>query len=264
MNYSKHYKLLINRAKNRIKLAGYIENHHIVPKCLGGTDDAENICELTAEEHYVAHQLLAKMNPHNVGLWSACKLMSNRCDATNNKVYGWIRKQSNILVGKSISKSYADKKDKIALLAGFKNYDDMSKIIWHLFINEKLHYNTIAEKFDVKAYFVSKSLQQYSDNNNLSAIFKQGQYDLKCRSQKIGRSKFTKEQELNRLKSMKNIDYTARTLKTGSRIGQLNPTFGKTWLHIKMICPHCNKEVSGKRWHFDNCRSKNENQINKI
>jgi len=261
MNYLKHYELLINRAKNRIKLYGYIEKHHIVPRCAGGTDDAENICELTAEEHYVAHQLLAKMNPDNVGLWSACKLMSKRCEVTNNKVYGWIRKKSNILVGKSISKSYVDKKDKIALLAGFKNYDDISKTIWHLFINEKLHYNTIAEKFDIKRYFVTKSLQQYSDNNNLSDIFKQGQYDLKCRSQKIGRSKFTKEQETCRINSVKSMDYASRTLKTGSRIGELNPVFGKTWVHKILLCPHCNKEVGGKRWHFDNCRSKNENKI---
>lgn len=261
MNYLKHYELLINRAKNRIKLSGYIENHHIIPKCLGGTDDAENICELSAEEHYVAHQLLAKMNPHNVGLWSACKLMSNRCEVTNNKVYGWIRKRANRLVGAQISKSYLDKKDKIAVSVGFESYINMVENIWELFVNEKMHYNIIAEKFNVNTYFVSRALQIYSENNNLKHILKQAKYELKCRSQKEGRSKFTKEQELNRLNSLKNVDYEARTLKQGSRIGELNPVFGKTWVHKILLCPHCNKEVGGKRWHFDNCRSKNENKI---
>lgn len=32
--------------------------HHIIPKHMGGTDDPENIIELTIEEHAKAHQLL--------------------------------------------------------------------------------------------------------------------------------------------------------------------------------------------------------------
>jgi len=61
MNYKKHYNILMDRAKNR-ELKGYTEKHHIVPKCVGGNDDASNIVVLTPEEHYVAHQLLLKWN----------------------------------------------------------------------------------------------------------------------------------------------------------------------------------------------------------
>ena len=32
--------------------------HHILPKYLGGTDDPENLIELTVEEHAEAHRLL--------------------------------------------------------------------------------------------------------------------------------------------------------------------------------------------------------------
>ena len=64
MNYEKHYNLLIERAKTRV-IKGYTEKHHIIPKCMGGTDDASNISILTPEEHYIAHLLLVKMYPSN-------------------------------------------------------------------------------------------------------------------------------------------------------------------------------------------------------
>lgn len=38
----------------------YHERHHIMPKCMGGTNDEENLIDLYAREHYIAHELLAK------------------------------------------------------------------------------------------------------------------------------------------------------------------------------------------------------------
>ena len=35
--------------------------HHIIPKSLGGSDDACNLVSLTAREHFVCHLLLTKM-----------------------------------------------------------------------------------------------------------------------------------------------------------------------------------------------------------
>ena len=64
MNYKKIYDSLIERGKNR-NLNEYGEKHHIVPKCLGGSNKKENLVKLTPEEHYVAHQLLVKIYPNN-------------------------------------------------------------------------------------------------------------------------------------------------------------------------------------------------------
>jgi hypothetical protein len=89
MNYTNHYNLLIERAKTRV-LDGYSEQHHIVPRCMGGSEDKSNLVRLTAEEHFVAHQLLAKMYPHNVGLIFAVLAMGARI---NNKRYGWVRRR---------------------------------------------------------------------------------------------------------------------------------------------------------------------------
>lgn len=55
MNYTKIYNDLINRAKTRKNLLGYTEVHHILPKCLGGSENKKNLAILTAREHYIAH-----------------------------------------------------------------------------------------------------------------------------------------------------------------------------------------------------------------
>ena len=60
--YTKHYNLLIEKAKNRtLPKETYIERHHVIPRSLGGTNDKDNLVRLTAREHYIAHLLLWKM-----------------------------------------------------------------------------------------------------------------------------------------------------------------------------------------------------------
>ena len=96
MDYQRHYDILVNRARNR-KLTSYFEKHHVIPRCLGGGDEAENIVKLTAEEHYVAHQLLVKIHPGNRKLVFAAWMMCNG-KKRNNKRYAWLkRKQVQIL-----------------------------------------------------------------------------------------------------------------------------------------------------------------------
>ena len=58
MQYKKQYDILIERARVRGSPVGYREQHHIVPRCIGGGDEKENLVYLTAKEHYVAHHLL--------------------------------------------------------------------------------------------------------------------------------------------------------------------------------------------------------------
>lgn len=60
--YAKWYELLIENSKKRIFNENeYFENHHIIPKSFGGTNDHLNLVKLSAREHYIAHALLWKM-----------------------------------------------------------------------------------------------------------------------------------------------------------------------------------------------------------
>lgn len=56
----------------------YHERHHIMPKCMDGTNDKDNLIDLFAREHFEAHRLLALENPENDGLvyawWCMCSL----------------------------------------------------------------------------------------------------------------------------------------------------------------------------------------------
>jgi len=94
MDYIKHYNLLIERAKTR-QLTEYSEKHHIIPRCMNGTNDSSNIVNLTPEEHFVAHQLLIKIYPTEINLIYAATMMGVKStnQERNNKVYGWLRRK---------------------------------------------------------------------------------------------------------------------------------------------------------------------------
>lgn len=75
MDYHLPYFRLIERAKTRQTPEEYTERHHVIPKCVGGTDDASNIVVLTAREHIHAHLLLVKMYPRSRKLKMALSAM---------------------------------------------------------------------------------------------------------------------------------------------------------------------------------------------
>ena len=54
----------------------YHERHHIIPKCCGGTNDKDNLIDLYAKEHFIAHKLLAEENHDNKKLVYAWWCMS--------------------------------------------------------------------------------------------------------------------------------------------------------------------------------------------
>jgi len=93
-HWASHYIKLVTRAKNRI-ISEYTEKHHIIPKCLGGSNKKENLVKLTAEEHFMAHKLLICIYPENLALIRAAALMGSvhvRLKRSNNKMFGWLRR----------------------------------------------------------------------------------------------------------------------------------------------------------------------------
>jgi hypothetical protein len=75
MDYQKIYNQIIERAQIR-QLEGYKEKHHIIPKCLGGSNEKSNLVELTAREHFLCHLLLCEIYPNNEKLLYALWLMA--------------------------------------------------------------------------------------------------------------------------------------------------------------------------------------------
>jgi NUMOD3 motif len=117
MNYTLHYTKLIERAKSEDRRRYttkntkyvYYEKHHIIPKCMGGSNAEENLILLTPEEHYLAHLLLIKMHKDHAGLtFAAIKLTRSTKNGKrmNNKLYSWLRKQH----AENTAKLHKDKK----------------------------------------------------------------------------------------------------------------------------------------------------------
>jgi hypothetical protein len=82
MNYQRIHDAIIDRARNR-KLQGYREQHHVIPRCLAGTDDKSNLVELTAREHFIVHKLLCELYPNEHKLVYAYWMMSR--NVSNSK-----------------------------------------------------------------------------------------------------------------------------------------------------------------------------------
>jgi len=101
MNYNKIYTSIVSSAKlqdrRKFKKTNpeyvYYEKHHILPKCLGGNNDKENLVILTPKEHLICHLLLVKIYPSNVSLIRAAILLgSDRYgNRINAKQYEWLR-----------------------------------------------------------------------------------------------------------------------------------------------------------------------------
>lgn len=72
MNYEKIYNRLCSRVCDDI----YTEVHHIIPRCLGGSDMKDNLIRLSTKAHYLAHRLLCKIYPDDIKLKFALNMMS--------------------------------------------------------------------------------------------------------------------------------------------------------------------------------------------
>jgi hypothetical protein len=90
MNYQRIYNNIINRAKseNRQKGCGvYFERHHIIPKCIDGTNHTTNLILLTGREHFIAHKLLCEVYPYNTKLHYALWRMMNPQTKNHKRSY---------------------------------------------------------------------------------------------------------------------------------------------------------------------------------
>ena len=98
MNYKQIYNQLISKRQQETPPKNcYTETHHILPRCLGGTNETTNLVKLTAREHYIAHLLLAKIY-NTYGMYAAVIYMQtgrfkNRKFKFNSRLYQKIREE---------------------------------------------------------------------------------------------------------------------------------------------------------------------------
>lgn len=93
--YTKWYYELIETRRHNVK-TNYTECHHIVPRSLGGSDNADNLVHLTYREHFIAHLLLSKMftGVSKIKMsFAARQMLGTYCP--NSKIYEIVKRNAN-------------------------------------------------------------------------------------------------------------------------------------------------------------------------
>lgn len=244
--YTVWYYSIIERARDRV-LTEYKENHHIVPRSLGGGDNKENIVSLTAKEHYVVHLLLPYMidDPqHKRKMWAALRCMTALQYKTHKRYAGASRfyklakentdfgignrgrvqsleertKRANSLKGRSLS-------DETKKKIGEANSKNTGRTPW----NKGKKMGPMSEEAKLKK---SLALKGKPKSESVKQNMKTAQ---------ALRSKDSYVQP--------GYSHTAETREKIKRAANNRQ---------RLTCPHCGLEgaASGlKRYHFDNCKA---------
>jgi hypothetical protein len=236
MDYKKHYNLLMDRSRGR-KLEGYVEKHHIVPKCLNGSDDESNLAILTPEEHFLAHQLLVKMYPKCQPLINAAVIMTTHHtnSRANNKLFGWLRRKASEyrkqwLIENGHPKGMLGKKHKGS---------GLSKVLAAQAL--------IVETKKVKIYAYNLDGTFYKEYSSITECAD----DLQTSPSNV---KYTADGDFNhcRKKQLK-YEYTDCVKPYISPFAGIKKQ--------QYVCPFCKKLGAGpamKRFHFNNCKLQKE------
>ena len=121
MTYNTFIQNIISSVGQRRKgvVVGIFETHHIIPRCLGGSNDPSNLIDLTPREHFIAHSLLAQENPNNFKLvcaWRYMSMLNKQYYAVTPEEYENARKAIIKLQGKAV---YQFSKEQVII--GFYN-----------------------------------------------------------------------------------------------------------------------------------------------
>ena len=301
MNYEKIYQNLVNkgrerqRGKNRETLGKYVgrlEQHHVIPRCMGGSDDLDNLVLFTPEEHLIAHLLLVRIYPNNQKILFAANWMTNR--VKNNKEYGWVKKRhSDIMRVRFLGKSRSDesiqkqketikhkydsgyisprtgksltKEHKDAIALGNKG-----KVVPKESLTNLEGYTTRYGESLGKEKYLEKNLKLDSNSlkfyiskfgGQLGPVLFEENRKLKSAQNSGERNGFFgkthSRESIQKISASNTGKPKYRSDEHNKKIGDSNR--GKT--QVVVTCPHCRKEGGQsvmKQWHFDNCK-KNPN-----
>jgi hypothetical protein len=200
--YFHWYQNLIQKAKNRkLDDTVYKENHHILPRCLGGNNDNENLVFLTLREHYIAHLLLSKFY----------------CGEAGRKMHYamWIMLLQQKKRGSRVFEMYRTKYIETSLKTQVIT-DEFRKNVSKALTGKK---KTKTEKA-LKRYEIMKTEMRGSGNHMYGK--KHSDETKKKISEKAKGRKPTKESIEKRLAKMKGMKR-----KAGCNVGAKNPMYGK-------------------------------------
>lgn len=133
MTYTEFINNIIATRGQSLQSEEYYETHHIIPKCCGGNNKSENLIDLFAQEHYIAHKLLAEENPENDKLqfawWQMCHCKkANREYTVNEEDYALAKLRHSEAVSRRMVEAWADEESRNRLQSALSNPDVRQKM----------------------------------------------------------------------------------------------------------------------------------------
>lgn len=166
----------------------YHEEHHILPKCMGGSNDKDNLIDLFAEEHFIAHKLLALENPDNEPLQRAFGTMAHvrrhgrKYDVSEDD-YAYIRLQNSQMLKQRwnnpeyrtsmsdmMTELWRDPEFKEKATASWKN-EQRRKEQSELMTRFNHDPNVVEKKTNALHRWCDKAVQQLNDDGDVVAEF---------------------------------------------------------------------------------------------
>lgn len=238
----------------KVERDGYTENHHILPKSLGGDDSLENLTKLTAREHFICHWLLTKIYPIGEEHWkmlNAFRMMraenphqKRYSTKITSRIYQHLKKEyselqssrykgeGNPMYGDKFRRSVDGAERQRVAVSGQNNGAKQSAA------REKISASKLGkprEKFS-KEWREKLSAAKQGENNNMFGKTHRDETKKKMSEKATGR-KYSQE----------TIEKRAEKIRGSKR--------------EKKLCPHCSNQVAVNgyaRWHGDNCKLNKE------
>lgn len=232
MDYLKIYINLINDAIVNPKSDEYKELHHILPKCMGGPNEKNNLVRLTARQHYLAHWLLYKIykTPKLVHAWHSMSRIGVGQEerAINSNLFEYCKKERS----KILSENSKGEKNNFY---GKKHKDEVKKRLSEMNLGKK-------------------RISQQGISSWIEKVAKKPNSDLQKQNLANRNKKFLTLQNKYTLEKV----YIDRDKKSeyDSEIW-VNPK--KITPEKKVACDYCgfvSNSGNIKRWHNENCKIK--------
>jgi len=221
--------MLIVNAKCRQGALLIKENHHILPKCMGGNNDLSNIVSLTPREHFVAHHLLWKMyrtSPLHYAFW----LMVTKSSSNNSRNY--------IVTSRTYEIAKTNHAREVSITHTGRVRSEESKRKSSISLKGKAAWN-----------------------KGLTGIYS----DESIRKMSAGRIGFIESDETRKKKSdsAKKRDMPPNIQSDEAR--EKRKLSNEKWrVENQLTCPHCNKigiSFNMKRYHLNNCKLQGEENL---
>jgi len=221
--------------------SGYAEKHHILPKSIGGSDCKDNLIRLTAKDHFFAHRLLAKIHKGKMIFAFSMMLKTRGKELATRHTYETLK----IEIAKELS----------ALHKGVPTSKETK---------EKMSKASKGKKHSEERCEVNRQSQlgKKLSKEHKEAISRGGKGVKKPKGfgekiAQINRERvFTDEHRANISKALKGGKLSEETRE------KMRNAVRPKITHKQKECPHCGTIGAGgnmTRYHFDNCRVRQQN-----